>query len=656
MKKFTLILLLVFFSTLIFAQKEVVLLTVGDKKVSKEEFSYIYKKNNSDNLNKQSLDEYLELFKNFKLKVVEAESLKMDTSLSFINELSGYRNQLEKPYLTESVKIEEFVKEAYNRNKTEIKLDIIFIKLSKNATPKDSTLAYEKAMKIKERILKGENFEKVASETSDDRQVAKNKGHLSFLPSLRIPYSIQNHAFGPNKNELSNPIRTDFGYYLVKLVDSRPAQGFFKVSHIMISAPKQMKEEEKKLKKQKVDSIYSRILAGDKFEDLVKFSDDKGTAKKGGQLPEFTTGRMVPEFEKAAFALNKVGDISKPVKTQFGWHIIKLLDKRPPESFEKQKEKLKKVVEKDPDRKTRIKNYVNKKLKKQYNFKEVGKYTSFYNLVDSTVFTGKWKMPSLKIKSILLFTLDNKDYYTDDFAKFIEAKQKRKSKREIKSYVDKMYNDFVSQSLSETEKNNLEKNNLDFKYLMQEYHDGMLLFDLMKNEIWDKASEDTIGLKKFYEKNISDYKNQLNFDLSIFKYKNIKTFKLASKLLSKRGKYNDDKLLKKINKKGELLTKVSKGEYSKGENVYADKVFEMKKNNKLSAKQKIINLPKEKVLVYINGTKISKQKPFEEVKGIVISDYQTELEKKWIENLKKKYKISVNQNVLKSIKKSLNLK
>ncbi len=655
MKKFTLILLLVFFSTLIFAQNEDVLLTIGDKKVSKEEFSYIYKKNNSDNLNEQSLDEYLELFKNFKLKVVEAESLKMDTSSSFINELSGYRNQLAKPYLIENVKIEEFVKEAYNRNKTEIKLDIIFIKLSKNATPKDSTVAYEKAMKIKERILKGESFEKVASETSDDRQVAKNKGHLSFLPSLRIPYSIQNHAFGPNKNELSDPIRTDFGYYLVKLVDSRPAQGFFKVSHIMISAPKQMKEEEKKIKKQKVDSIYSRILEGDKFEDLVKFSDDKGTAKKGGELPEFTTGRMVPEFEKAAFALNNIGDISKPVKTQFGWHIIKLLDKRPPESFEKQKEKLKKVVENDPYRKNLIKNYVNRKLKKQYNFKEAGKYTNFYKLVDSTVFLGKWKMPKLKTKS-KLFTIDNKDYYTDDFAKFIEAKQKRRSKGEITPYVDKMYNNFVAESLNQTEKNNLEKNNLNFKYLMQEYHDGMLLFDLMKKEIWDKASEDTIGLKKFYEKNISNYKNQLNLDLSIFKYKNDKTFKLASKLLAKRGKYNDDKLLKKINKKGELLTKVSNGEYSKGENVYADKVLNMKKNNKLSAKQKIINLPKEKVLVYINGTKISKQKPFEEVKGIVISDYQTELEKIWIENLKKKYKISVNQSVFKSIKKSLNLK
>ena len=654
MKQITLFFALAIFTTALFAQKNNVLMTVGTKKITDEEFSYIYKKNNSDNLNEKSLNEYLELFKNFKLKVIEAESLKMDTSKAFVNELSGYRKQLAKPYLTEEKKIEELVKEAYERSKKELKLDIIFIKVSKNASSEDTTLAYDKAIKIKDRIKQGESFETVAMGTSDDRAVAKNKGHLNFLPALKIPYSIQNEIFKLKKGMLSNPIRTNYGYYLVKLVDTRNAQGFCKVAHIMISATDNLKDAEKKAKKAKADSIYARILAGDKFEDLVKFSDDKGTAKKAGELPEFSTGRMVPEFETAAFNLTKVGEISKPIKTTFGWHIIKLISKREPESFEKQKDKLTKTVENDSERKEIIKLYVTDKLKKEYDFKQEKSPEFFYSIIDSTIYQGKWKMPKLKRPDNILFSILGKAYYESNFANFIETKQKRMAKVEIKSLVDNMYKDFIYESLAEVEQSKLEDNNNEFKYLMQEYHDGMLLFDLMKKEIWDKASEDSVGLKNYYENNTSKYDNQLDVDISVFKYDDEKSLKLAKKFLNKsRKKYNDEKLLNAVSKKGGKIDTIDGGFFSKGENIYADKVLKMKENNGLKQNEKFVNLPKDNVLIYINGTKKSKSKSFNEIKGIVISDYQNYIEKKWLEDLRKKYKINVNNAVLNKIKSSL---
>lgn len=656
MKKITILAVLVLFIFSVSGQKTETLMTVGNKEISADEFIHIYKKNNSGNLNEQSVDEYLELFKNFKLKVVEAENLKMDTSSAFINELAGYRDQLAKPYLIENLKYDQLINEAYKRNQSELKLDLIFIKLSKNASPEDTLTAYNKAIKIRDRILSGEDFEKVVTETSDDRQAAKNKGHLSYLPVLRIPYSIQSYAFSAGKDKFSMPLRTEYGYYLVRLVDTRAAQGFVKAAHIMISSPDQISDEEKEIKKNKIDSIYNRLQAGDKFEDLVTFSDDKGTAKKGGELPEFSTGRMVPEFEEIAFGLKNPGDYSKPVKTTFGWHIIKLIEKRPAESMEDQKEKIRKTIEKDPERKKIVKEFVTNELKKEYGFTGVNGPDAFYSIVDSTIFKSKWVFLSDKSSDKTLFTVKGKKYTENSFGKFIETKQKRIKKGEISSIVNEMYNNFIYESLTDVEKAGLEDKHIEFKYLMQEYHDGMLLFDLMKKEIWDKASEDTIGLKKYYDDNIQIYNDQIELDISVFKYADENYYNKAVKLLNKsRKKYTDSVLVKKVAADDpESFKKVEAGFYSKGKSIFADKVFKIMKENKLEDNRKIVNLSDENFLIYINGKRKSKVKPFEEIKGVIIADYQMFLEEKWMEDLKKKYDITENENVLKKVKKSVN--
>ncbi len=653
MKKLKLIFVLFILTGIAVAQNNETLMIIGDKKITKDEFSYIYKKNNSDNINEQSLTEYLELFKNFKLKVVEAESLKMDTSLMFKQELNGYHEQLAKPYLTETKKIEDMIKEAFIRAQKEIKLDIIFIKVMKNASVQEKQAASEKAQKTHERLLNGEDFEKLALEISDDKSVTVNKGHLSFLQTLKIPYSIQNFVFNAKIGDYSSPVKTDYGYYLLKLVDTRPAQGYRRVAHIMINANDQIKEDEQKIKKEKIDSIYNRLLKGDKFEDLVKFSDDKGSAQNSGEIQKFTTGRMVPEFETAAFNLKKINEFSKPIKTTFGWHIIKLLEIIPPDPFDVQKDEISKVVEKDEERKEDVKNYTREKLKKELNYKHLNGLNNFTVLVDSSLIQSKWELKQEHDLKNVLFTIQEKAFTEYDFAQFIQEKQKKYPENDIQTKLNKMYDDFVLKCLTDIEKEGLAEQYSEYKYLMQEYHDGMLLFDLMKKEIWDKASEDSTGLKEFYNKNIEKYNNRTTVDISIFKYQNDKTFTAAEKLLKKsREKYTDEILTETINKKkNNKLTFEIRSEFSKGENGIADKVIELKDQNK---NQKIINFPNEKTFVYINNTIKSKQKAYDEIKGLIISDYQKQLEDEWLYKLKNKYQITVNNDVFEQIKKNLN--
>ncbi len=641
----------VFLSLTLFSQKNETLLTIGNKKISGDEFLYIYKKNNADNINKESVDEYLKLFTDFKLKVTEAENLKMDTSAVFKREFEGYKTQLAKPYLTENIKWDALINEALKRNQKEVKLDIIFTKLPRNPSPKDTLEAYNKSLKIRNQILQGESFDSVAVAFSDDRAVKKNKGHLSYLKPLRIPYNIQNFVFNANKGDLSMPIRTEFGYYLIRYADMRPAQGFVKVAHIMISANDELSDSMKTVKKNKIDSIYTRLKAGDKFEDLVKFSDDKGSAKKGGELPEFSTGRMVPEFEKAAFYLQNPGDFSEPIKTRFGWHIIKLISKRPPDSVEKNKDKVKKAVESDKERKEIVRDFVINKLKKDYNFKELKSPDIITGLLDSSIYRGKWKMPVTKKPDFSLFSVNGKEYSDRDFALFIQNNQRKYGKIDFKSLAEKYYDNFVYKTLSETEIKNLEQTKPEFSYLLKEYHDGMLLFDLMKKKIWDKASEDTVGLKKYYTDNYDSlYSKQISYNISVFKYQKAKNAKKAIKLLSKNGnKYSDSLLVKKISKGDTLqFALIDAGEYSKGENIYADKIFDKNYENK-----KVVNFPEDKLLIVIKNKKISKGKPFDEIRGIVISDYQNYLEKNWLKELKKKYPVTVNKDELNKIKADL---
>jgi len=328
--------------------KNATVLTVDGEATSLEEFENIFRKNNRDSaISQQSLDEYMELFINFKLKVKEAREAGLDTVKKFITELDGYRNQLARPYLTDTDKLNDLMREAYQNQTQEVRAMHILIKTDANATPADTLRAYNKTMAIRERLMKGEDFASLAKAVSEDPSAKDNGGDLGYFTAFQMVYPFEKAAYDTKVGEVSMPVRTRYGYHLIKVVDKRSARGEIHVAHIVVK-PKSETDGEANAQT-KINEIYQKSLSGEStFEDLAsKFSDDPTSAKKGGELAWFGTGKMVIEFEDAAYSLKNNGDVSQPFKTSFGWHIVKRLDYKPLPSFESMEKELKNKVSKD---------------------------------------------------------------------------------------------------------------------------------------------------------------------------------------------------------------------------------------------------------------------------------------------------------------------
>ena len=339
---------LILFSTALWAQgSDPVLMSINGNPVLKSEFEYIYNKNNSNNsLDKKTLDEYVDLFINFKLKVEEAKAQGIDTTKSFVNELAGYRSQLTKPYLTDSKVDEKIIKEAYERMKEDVEVSHILIRVAASASPTDTLAAWKRINSIVKRLEK-EDFAKVAKETSEDQDAEKNGGYIGWISAFNTVYPFESSAFNTPVGKISNVVRSAFGYHLIKVHNKRNSLGEILVSHIMRFTT-QGNAEKNNAAKAKIDSLYQRVLAGDDFAKLAaEFSEDRASATKNGELPWFGTGRMVPEFETAAFEIKNIGDYSRPVQSAYGWHIIKLLDRKGLGTFESVKADIERKVKRD---------------------------------------------------------------------------------------------------------------------------------------------------------------------------------------------------------------------------------------------------------------------------------------------------------------------
>ncbi|MDP4954392.1 MAG: peptidylprolyl isomerase [Flavobacteriales bacterium] len=332
------------------AQSSDIILTVEDEKVTREDFESIFRKNNRDSvITTASLDEYMELFVNFKLKVREAIELGLDTSSSFQRELLGYRKQLARPYLVDQALLDELIFEAYERQQQEVRASHILIKCDDNASPADTLKAYNKIVELRNRIVNGEDFETVATgkNGSQDPSVRDNKGDLGYFTAFQMVYPFEEAAFTTEVGDISQPLRTRYGYHILKVHDKRDARGEILAAHIMIRVdennPTSAQEGE-----QKINEIYALLQEGNDFAELsTKYSDDPSTAKRGGELPWFGTGKMVEEFEDAAFNLEKNGEISQPFLSPYGWHIVKRIDYKAIPDFKTAKNDIKSKVSRD---------------------------------------------------------------------------------------------------------------------------------------------------------------------------------------------------------------------------------------------------------------------------------------------------------------------
>ena len=624
---------------------EPVILKIGNEDISKSEFERVFRKNNSKDstFDKKAVNDYMQLYINYKLKVREALELGMDTAKAFIDELAGYRKQLAQPYLVDKEVSEQLLHEAYDRLKTDLRASHILIKCDQNALPEDTTKAYNKAMKVRAEIMKGVDFEAVAKRNSEDPSVKDNGGDLGYFTSLQMVYPFESAAYRLKKGELSMPVRTRFGYHIIKLTDVRPAHGEVRVEHIMIKAGANVKGEDSTKAKAKIDEIYGKLKAGEKFEDLARqFSEDATSAKNGGTLPAFGTGRMVPEFEQAAFALKYPGDYTEPVKTSYGWHIIKLLEYKPIGKYEELQGELKSKVQKDSRSEVSRTSLINR-VKTRYSFKEVPKAKDeFMKTIDSTLAIGKWSSERASALKGNMFTLGSKTYTQQDFAKYVVDHQvKREASTPSATLANNFYNEWVNESAVAYEETKLDSLYPDFRNLMQEYRDGILLFELTDKKVWSKAVKDTAGLREFHEKNKMNYMWGERVDASIYTCASSDISKQVRKLMKSID--DDDTLMARVNKSSQLNLQVKSGKFLKGDNDVVDKI---------TWKPGMTNdIPKDNQVVFVNVKKVipAGPKSLEEAKGLITADYQNELEKEWIASLRAKYPVTVNQAVVDSI-------
>lgn len=628
--------------------KDAVLMIIGDTKVSVREFENVYHKNNTTATIKdeKSLEEYVDLFVNFKLKVKEAEEFGLDTVSSFIRELAGYRKQLSQPYLTDKDVNEKLLKETYDRLKIDVKASHILVKCAENASPKDTLAAYARIMEIRKRILKGENFNKVASEKgiSDDPSAKDNGGNLGYFSALQMVYPFETAAYETKVNEISMPIRTRFGFHIIKVDGTRKARGEVLVAHIMVKTPVDLTKEDSITANTKITEIYNKLKAGEKFEDMAKqFSDDKASAKKGGKLPWFGTNKMPVTFENTSFSINNVGEYSLPMQTQYGWHIIKLLNKKTLAPFEEMKGDLKAKVSKDSRSQVGRSSLV-AKLKIEYAFKENKKMREeFYKIVDSSYFSATWDKAKASFLNKVMFNLNDKTYTQQDFSKYIATHQRKGPIASIEMIVDGLFEMYVNESVVAYEESRLGEKYPAFKALMQEYRDGILLFELTDQKVWSKAIKDTVGARAFYEKNKGKYLWDERAEVSIYSCINESIAKQTRKLL-KRNK-TEKEILLEVNESSQLNLRVESGLFTKGENELVDD------NWTPEISENIVSKTDKKIkIVVVSKLLKPTTKSYKDSKGMVTSDYQTFLEKQWIKELKGKFAVTIDKSVLATVK------
>jgi peptidyl-prolyl cis-trans isomerase SurA len=625
-----------------------ILMTIGNTKVTVAEFENVYHKNNTKETtgDAKSLSDYVDLFVNFKLKVKEAEEMGLDTSKAFREELGGYRKQLAQPYLTDKDVNEKLLKETYDRLQEDVHASHILVKVAENAVPKDTLDAYNKILKIRARIIKGEDFNKVAAEkgVSDDPSSKDNGGDLGFFTALQMVYPFESAAYNTKVGEVSMPIRTRYGYHIIKVTERRKAQGEVLVAHIMVKTPPNMSKDDSLNTYKKITEIYGKLKAGSKFEDLAtEFSDDKTSAKKGGELPWFSTGKMPVEFEKTAFAIANKGDYCAPMRTKYGWHIIKLLDKRGLASFDDMKNELKGKVTKDSRSQVGRASLI-AKIKAEYNFKEnVKGVDEFTKVLDSSLFEGRWDAAKAASLKKPLFNLNDKVYTQTDFANYIASHQSKRPKADYKSVLTPMYKQFVEESAVAYEESRLDQKYPEFKSLMQEYRDGILLFELTDEKVWSKAVKDTAGSKAYYDKNKSNYMWDERADASVYTCSNDKVAKQVRDLMKK--KKNEKEIVAAVNKDSQLNLQTESRVFNKGENEFVDKNW-----NPGTSADMVSEKDKKTVIVVTNKLLKPEVKSYMDSKGMVTADYQNYLEKEWIASLKAKYPVTIDKAVLATVK------
>ncbi len=638
-----------------------VLMTIGDQSITVKDFTDVYYKNNlkSDVIEKKSVDDYLELFTTFRMKVMEAERLQLDTSAKFKKELAGYRKQLAKPFMSSDDITDELIEEAYQRKLKDIRASHILIRCDKNALPSDTLKAYNKAMDIRKKALaKGADFGALADQYSDDPSAKGmkatdqnparpgNHGDLGYFTVFDMVYPFETGAYNTKEGEISMPVRSDFGYHLIKVVSITDALGSVQAAHIFLQLPFDAPAEDVAATKQKADNIYKELMAqnGKNWNEMVKqYTDDKGTIARNGALSSFTVSRIVPEFIEVCKSL-KVDEIAKPVRTNYGFHIIKLLSTSGVSSFDKESKGLSERIEKDM-RSKKSEELVLRQVKSEYKFKQNDKnLEAFLATIDSSILRNAYEPAANVDMNATLFSLENNPTKVSDFVTYIKANMTTQKYVTPATYAYQLYESFSNETAMNYADAHLEDKYPEFKALVQEYKDGILLFDLMDREVWNKAVKDTVGLAEFHKRNASKYMWGDRAYATVITVTRPESLPKVKALLDKGVEL--DSLRSAIQRDSIGYAFVRKGYYQRGDNQYVDQTeWKVGVRNEIPS-----TVDQSTTIVCIREVRKPEQKTLKESRGLVTSDYQVELEQNWVKSLKEKYPVKINESVLEKVR------
>ena len=620
------------------AKEKQVIMTIGGDKIYSDEFLRMYRKNNlslPDSLQKTP-QQYLQLFIDFKLKVRAAEALGMDTLSSFKSELARYREESAAPYLTDSTIDEQLIRTMYNRMITEVKASHILIRIPPNASPADTMKAWKQINDLRQRAVNGDDFAKLALNYSEDPSARTNKGELGYFSGFMMVYPFEKAAYNIPVGHISPIVRTHFGYHLIKVEDKRPSPGEMHAAHIMFFVRPGSSPEVDAQIHAKADSIYQMLQNGADFAQLAKkYSDDKKSGANGGALPWFRAGRMIPEIAEAAFALKKDGDYSKPIRSQYGWHIVKRLAIKPVPSFDELRPKIVENLKKSPERNQEAKAAFIRKLKSEYPFNENSATPEWLASLEG------FSKDSLQTKvesTTNLFSINLKPVSSDKFLNFI--KQKDHTHQPLtQTQIDNYYNRFKDQSFLNYEDSQLEKKYPEFRLLVKEYHDGLLLFNITDQKVWQKAVKDTTGLKEFYANHREKFRTERYFDGTVYLCPSQKTATEVDKMVE-AGKDSTTIIEKFKDLKG--FSRRS-GKFKLGDNPAVDFYIFNDKDAATNAHSELAVLQGKQ--------QPGGFKPLNEVRGTCLADYQDFLEKQWVKQLRQKYPVKIKHQVMNKILK-----
>lgn len=638
-------------SVSLWAQPDTVLFTIKNHPVYLSEFRQIYAKTNQEkaDFSEASLREYLDLYIKFKLKAQRGRELQLDTTPAFKTEFESYRRQLAASYLVDKEVSGKLVREAFERMQQEVDISHIFIACDKNAKPADTLRAWNRTVNLYKMLQSGATFEQLARDSSDDKSAKENGGRLGFVTAM-LPdgyYHMETAIYTAKPGETLPPVRSNSGYHILRAHRLRPARGEVEIAHILLRKGKT--DEENTQKRLRADSVYTALKNGSDWELLCSgVSEDKMSAAKGGNIGFFGINRYQFAFEEAAFALQNDGDISSPVETSLGWHILKRIGRRGFDNFEKVQRALEEKIKRD-SRIEVAKQSMIARIRAGGNFQEYPETLARWTAgqIDSIFLTYRWSPDPAKPQTPLQRYGDVQTYTLADFEAYCFRASRDRMRgfgQPLQETIDRMYKIWSEEAALHFEESQLEKKHPEYRSLVREYREGMLMFDAANLEVRDRASADSAGLEQFFLQNLTDkYKWGERARVSIYTLQSDDP-ELLLKIRDYAARNPSAEVLKKFNEKETVLT-------------VSEKTFEKGKNKDLNfiwqpggmTKAKTDNVTKTVMFTKVEEIIPAAPKTLEESRGYALADYQDYLEKQWLEKLKTEYPVKVDETVFKSL-------